>query len=131
MSSIEQELSHLNLSLGGVPNKNKTNLYKTAIIVPYRDRLKNLQLFMRNIHPFLDKQNIYYGIYVIEPVDSLKFNRGSLINIGYREASKDEYWDCFIFHDVDLLPENQLNLYTCDEKVPKQLAVAMSSFRYA
>jgi hypothetical protein len=29
-----------------------------------------------------------------------------LFNIGFVEAMKKENWDCFIFHDVDLYPED-------------------------
>ena len=38
------------------------------------------------------------------------------MNIGFVEArqmSSDEAFDCFVFHDVDLLPENDLNSYAC------------------
>ena len=38
--------------------------------------------------------------------DTDSFNRGMLLNIGYVEAMKDFNWDCVIFHDVDLLPED-------------------------
>lgn len=128
---IEKELKHLDLKKGGLSKKDKSTLTKIAIIVPYRDRLKNLELFLRNIHPFLNKQNVYYGIYIIEPVENLKFNKGILMNSGFLEASKDENWDCFIFHDVDLLPENEQNLYTCDNTNPKLLAVAISAYGYS
>jgi hypothetical protein len=30
--------------------------HKVAIIVPYRDRLNNLELFLRHMHPFLSRQ---------------------------------------------------------------------------
>jgi beta-1,4-galactosyltransferase 3 len=130
LADIEHELAYLNLKPGGVSNKNRTALYKTAIVVPYKDRLKNLQLFLRNIHPFLDKQNIFYAIYVVEPVEGVRFNKGVLMNVGFLKAFKDEQWDCVIFHDVDLLPENEKNLYMCDQRAPKAFAIAVSSFLY-
>ena len=35
------------------------------------------------------------------------FNRGTLMNIGFVEALKvSEDFDCFVFHDVDLLSED-------------------------
>ena len=34
--------------------------------------------------------------------------------MGAVEAGKDRAWDCFVFHDVDLLPEDDRNLYRCD-----------------
>ena len=45
----------------------------------------------------------------------MDFNRASLFNIGFIEALKEDDWDCFIFHDVDLVPENDKNVYKCYE----------------
>ena len=47
----------------------------------------------------------------------------------YLEALKDEIWDCFIFHDVDLVPENDLNLYRCEDQ-PRHLVVGRNSTGY-
>ncbi len=49
---------------------NKKHQTKVAIIVPYRDRDRNLLIFLYYMHQFLSKQNIYYGIYLVEPVES-------------------------------------------------------------
>lgn len=59
----------------------------------------------------------------------MKFNRAKLLNVGYLEALKDYKWDCFIFHDVDLVPENDLNLYVCDSQ-PKHLVVGRNATGY-
>ena len=61
--------------------------------------------------------------------DTNNFNRGMIINVGFTEAMKDFEWDCFIFHDVDLLPENDKNLYNCPEK-PRHMSVAVDKFKY-
>ena len=47
-----------------------------------------------------------------------------LFNIGFKMAMEmsDNYWDCFIFHDVDLLPEDDRNLYSCPTK-PRHMSV--------
>lgn len=105
--------------------------YKLAIIVPYRDRPVNLKLFLRNIHPFLVRQNIYYGVYVVEPLGNLTFNKGISMNAGFIQALEEDDYDCFIFHDVDLLPENDENIYKCHGGRPKLLAVAISAYGYA
>ncbi|PIO26459.1 hypothetical protein AB205_0068540 [Aquarana catesbeiana] len=42
---------------------------------------------------------------------------------------KDEDWNCLFFHDVDLIPEDDRNLYTCD-KFPKHASIAMDKFGY-
>lgn len=52
-----------------------------------------------------------------------------LMNVGYVEALKERIFDCFIFHDVDLLPEDDRNLYTCPEQ-PRHMSVAVDKFKY-
>ena len=103
---------------------------KIAIILPYRDRLDNLKIFLINMHKFLMKQNIEYGLYVIEPTHESLFNRGLLMNIGFKEALSDnEKWNCFIFHDVDMIPEIEI-LYKCNQKLPMHYSVAISEWNY-
>lgn len=51
------------------------------------------------------------------------------MNVGFFEAMKIRPFDCFIFHDVDLLPEDNRNLYTCPEQ-PRHMSVAVDVFRY-
>ena len=41
---------------------------KVAIIVPYRNRESHLKTFLQNIHPFLRRQLLDYGIYIVEQV---------------------------------------------------------------
>lgn len=53
-----------------------------------------------------------------------------MLNVGVREALKDEDWSCIFLHDVDLLPENDHNIYTCHKQFPTHLSVAMDKFRY-
>ena len=57
------------------------------------------------------------------------FNRGMLMNVGFVEALKLYNYDCFVFHDVDLLPEDDRNMYTCPEQ-PKHMSVAVDIFEY-
>lgn len=52
------------------------------------------------------------------------------MNVGVREALRDEDWGCIFLHDVDLLPENDHNTYTCHNQFPTHLSVAMDKFRY-
>ena len=51
------------------------------------------------------------------------------MNAGFREAMREEDWDCLFFHDVDLIPEDDRNAYTCDSN-PKHAAIAMDKFGY-
>lgn len=58
-----------------------------------------------------------------------KFNRAKLFNVGYLESLALYDYECFIFHDVDLVPEDDRILYTCPEK-PRHLSVAISTLEY-
>ena len=91
-----------------------------AIVVPYRNRPEQLKIFVPTIHDYLAKQDIVFQIYVIEQLGDSKFNRGSLLNIGFVEAGKGKvanYYDCLVIHDIDLIPEVPNNSYNCmDDK---------------
>ena len=54
------------------------------------------------------------------------------MNIGYVEAlKKNPKFDCFYFHDVDLVPEDDRHNYACSEEgKPRQMADLMSTFNY-
>ena len=66
-------------------------------------------------------QWIFYNSYKAGYND---FNRGMLFNIGYTMSMNltNNFWRCFIFHDVDLLPEDDRSLYTCPE-LPRHMSV--------
>jgi len=103
--------------------------HKVAIIVPYRDREDHLRAFLINIHRFLQLQQSEYGIYIVEQSGNGPFNRAMLMNVGAAEALKQHDYQCFIFHDVDLLPEDDRNLYTCPIQ-PRHMSVSVDSFMY-
>lgn len=94
--------------------------------------MEHLKLFLLNMHPFFANQKMSYGVYLIEPLKNLSFNRGLLMNAGYMEALKDSLylWNCFFFHDIDMLPEDLRNLYSCNDTIPKHYAVAVSKWKY-
>ena len=77
---------------------------KLGIIVPYRNRFEHLQQFKEHITSYLDS-NSYddYVVIVVEQDDANLFNRGMLLNIGFKEAKKQQC-DYVVFHDVDMLP---------------------------
>jgi len=131
VSSIEQiEKENPYLQMGGRGSPTSCiSRSKVALIIPYRDRPDQLKVFLRHMHPFLTKQKIEYGIYVINQSGSLPFNKASLMNIGFVEAMKEVDWDCAIFHDVDLIPEDDRNLYSCPSQ-PRHMSVAVDKFNY-
>uniref|UniRef100_A0A3B3ZUW7 Beta-1,4-galactosyltransferase n=1 Tax=Periophthalmus magnuspinnatus TaxID=409849 RepID=A0A3B3ZUW7_9GOBI len=100
-----------------------------AILIPHRHREIHLLYLLHHLHPFLQRQQLHYAVYVIQQAGGATFNRAKLLNVGYLEALKDYSWDCFIFHDVDLVPENDHNLYLCD-KQPKHLVVGRNATGY-
>lgn len=117
-------------------NNNKTNFYKINIIIPFRntplpehianipgqDRLIQLAQFkeyMMGNNGFISKvsnklrkkgiNNIIDITIVEQSQDNKRFNRGALLNIGFIEEND---YDVFIFHDVDLLPnESMIDTY--------------------
>ena len=112
------EKSHADdLHVGGhwFPNSCQAE-QRLAIIICYRNREIHLKLFLNNIHAFLKKQQLDYTIFVVNQHGKEQFNRAALFNVGYLEAMKLYPFDCFIFHDVDLLPEDLRNVYKCGEK---------------
>jgi len=83
------------------PNSN----HKLCIIVPFRDRFDELVTFVPEIHKFLSNQSIDHEIFIVNQIDTYRFNRASLINVGYFEAL-GVGCDYLAMHDVDLIPLN-------------------------
>lgn len=57
----------------------------------------------------------FYFYYILQ-VDKFRFNRASLINVGFLEVKKD--YDYVAMHDVDLLPTNDELSYSFPDKGP-------------
>ncbi|XP_040195037.1 beta-1,4-galactosyltransferase 3-like [Rana temporaria] len=104
--------------------------YRTAVIIPHRSREPHLQTLLYYLHPLLQRQQLHYAIFVVHQAGNATFNRAKLLNIGVREALRYDDWDCLILHDVDLVPENDHNLYICDN-YPKHMSSAMDKFQYS
>mgnify|MGYP001170904292 FL=1 len=139
----------------------KKQISKLAIIVPYRNRKKQLDRFIEHMKQFFDNRRIDYHIFVVEQADEKLFNQGKLLNIGYscamnkKHSSLQEYgksglwfpfakpfrdkwmnhkcsdWDftSFAFHDVDLLPEKDVD-YSYPIDSPIHLAGYTSEYDY-
>lgn len=76
---------------------------KLGIIVPYRRREHQLPIFLEYISRYLSGKDIPYQIFIIDQDDGKQFNRGMLLNIGFKYA-KQNRCDYVVFHDVDMLP---------------------------
>jgi len=89
--------------------RRKVQNHKLGIIVPYRDRPQQLKRFIKHMGEYLT--DLDYQIFIIEQSDDKPFNRGKLLNVGYKFAC-DNGCDYFVFHDVDMLPEDVDYSYT-------------------
>ena len=77
----------------------------------------------------MQRQQLDYGLYLINQDGEGVFNRAKLLNVGYVEALKDYDYNCFVFSDIDLIPMDDRNLYRCFDS-PRHLAVAMDKFNF-
>jgi len=100
-----------------------------AIVIPFRNRYQHLPVLLRQLVPILYRQRLHHRIFVVEQDDTSDFNRGKLMNVGYAEALKQFPYTCFVFHDVDLIPENDHIDYGCTRS-PMHLSVAIDKFNY-
>ena len=64
---------------------------------------------------------LQYGVYT--------FNKARIMNIAFVEALKQYNFQCFVFHDVDLVPEDDRNMYSCPVQ-PRHMSVAIDEMGY-
>ena len=69
--------------------ENYGNKNKLVIILPVRNREKDLEEYLENMVPIFNYQNIAYRIFVIEQSKNKRFNKGKINNIGFLEALKE------------------------------------------
>ena len=100
------------------------------VLFNFRDRQEQLDTFLNFMHTFLQKQLLDYRIVVVEQVPDTPFNRAKLFNVGYVESLKvSPSSKCFVFHDVDLLPQKLSNTYACTSE-PRHMSASVNTFRY-
>lgn len=102
--------------------KECTSRHRVAILIPYRNRRQHLNIFIYNIHRVLARQQIDYGVFLIEQGDDKEFNRAKLLNVGFLESTALYDYQCFVFHDIDLVPIDDRNVYTCPQQ-PRHMSV--------
>ncbi|XP_068089824.1 beta-1,4-galactosyltransferase 1 isoform X1 [Hyperolius riggenbachi] len=119
-----------NVKAGGrYKPKNCKALQKVAMIIPFRKRDEHLKYWLYYLHPILQRQQLDYGVYVINQDGDSTFNRAKLLNIGYAEALKEYDYSCFVFSDVDIIPMDDRNIYKCYSQ-PRHLSVSMDKFGF-
>ncbi len=97
---------------------------KLGVIVPYRHRYDHLIAFKTAISKYLKFKNIDFELIVVEQDDAKSFNRGKLLNIGFKQAQKLKC-NYVVFHDVDMLPL-EVDYSYCD--FPSHLASERATF---
>jgi hypothetical protein len=66
----------------------------------------------------------------VEQFDDGRFNKGLVMNSGFLEIQKSfGDFDCFVFHDVDMVPEDDRNIYLCRDK-PVHLSPFIDKYQY-
>lgn len=130
LESVEERFAR-DLQLGGYYKpKDCIARDRVAVLVPCRDRDHQVPILLKNLHPFMQRQQLEYQIFIIYQTHGYWFNRGALFNAGFVEAMKIRKWDCFILHDIDLVPMDDRNLYDCPRLNPRHLAVDLDKFDY-
>jgi hypothetical protein len=106
--TFETYFDHLfNVKRGGrwAPSNCRAR-HRVAVIIPYRDREENLNIFLFNMHPLLQRQELNYSIFVVEQTNDVHFNKGILMNAAFKEIFlKNRFnleFDCVVYHDVDV-----------------------------
>ncbi|KAH7958562.1 hypothetical protein HPB49_002654 [Dermacentor silvarum] len=125
LEAVENEFPEV-MKGGRFRPKECTSRHRVAILVPYRNRAEHLKIFIYNLHKVLSRQQIDYGVFVIEQGDDAGFNRAKLLNVGYVESTALYDYQCFVFHDVDMVPLDDRNVYTCPEQ-PRHMSVNVNN----
>ncbi|CAE6910311.1 sqv-3 [Symbiodinium sp. KB8] len=94
--------------------KGRTGLGGVVVVVPFRDQLplqdrrRQLSRFLPHMKEFL--AGVPHAIVIVEQSqDGQKFNRGKLLNVGFKIAAEVlPTMEVFITHDVDLLPSRDM-----------------------
>ena len=76
----------------------------SALIVPYRDRARYLEAFLREVPRYLESRSHDYVIYVAEQDAGDVWNAALARNMGALAALADGGFNQLVFQDVDMLP---------------------------
>lgn len=95
-------------------------MYENIIVIPYRNRKTNLDYFIKNTVPLIETLMSNTKVIVIEQNEGKLFNRGKVLNVGFKEYQHETEY--FITHDVDINPtklciETYYNKNITDEQV--------------
>ena len=86
--------------------RNPERASRLAVLVPYRNRKRYLDIFLKEIPRYLECANGIsdYAIYVAEQQSQDPFNLALSRNVAARAALDDGVSGYFVIHDVDVIP---------------------------
>lgn len=125
---VELENEHVEMGGRWSPKKCQAR-HKLAIIIPYRDRQEHLITLLSYLHPLLQRQQLDYKIYVTEQAGNGTFNKAIIMNAAFIYAFDQNNYNCYCFHDVDLVPEDDRNMYSCGSS-PKHMSIGVDEMNY-
>ena len=102
---------------------------KLGVCVPYRDRELHLNEFIPKVGKFLKERNIDFQMYFAHQCDDKLFNRGAMKNIAAKHAF-EEGCDYIVWHDIDMIPEDDSCDYSFPKDNPQHIAVRISQSDY-
>jgi len=91
------------------------NKFKLNVIIPIRNRDKELDKITDHLDYIFSQQNIIAKYYIVEQNDGKKFNKGKISNAAFKEAIKDNFSQYYLFNDVDVFPRDE---YLIDYRTP-------------
>ena len=90
-------------------------MYENIILIPYRNREAHLKYYIDNTIPLIEKYLPNTKVVVIEQEEGKEFNRGCVLNVGFKEYENNTKY--FITQDVDVNPSLEIikNVYTKED----------------
>jgi hypothetical protein len=85
--------------------------------------------FVPHISEFLTNRGIEHTVYLAHQCDEKLFNRGLMKNIAAKHAFEDGC-DYIVWHDIDMVPEDDSCDYSYPEENPQHIAVRISQSDY-
>jgi hypothetical protein len=102
---------------------------KLGVCVPYRNREAHMNEFVPHVSKFLEERGIEHTIYLAHQCDDKLFNRGLMKNIAAEHAFNDGC-DYIVWHDIDMVPEDESCDYSFPKDNPQHIAVRISQSDY-
>mgnify|MGYP000332831207 CR=1 FL=1 len=102
---------------------------KLGVCVPYRNREEHMNQFVPHVTKFLEERGIEHTIYLAHQCDDKLFNRGLMKNIAAKYAF-DDGCDYIVWHDIDMVPEDESCDYSFPKDNPQHIAVRISQSDY-